>query len=131
MSRGNDVNSVPITAGAGKTLQILVENQGRINYASGSDFKGIIKHAYYQGHILCNWTITGFSLEDTQQINDLLPSYERSIYKQKYRKQSILRNGPVFYRTTFDILNDEIYDTYIDTSGWGKVRSIDNNYKEY
>lgn len=32
-----------------------------------------------------------------------------------------LRSGPAIYSAEFDIDKDEIADTYIDTTGWGKV----------
>lgn len=41
LSRENAINSIPISAGLGTTLQILVENQGRINYNVADDKKVI------------------------------------------------------------------------------------------
>lgn len=39
LSRENDVHSLTLHPGLGSTLQILVENQGRINYNVTDDFK--------------------------------------------------------------------------------------------
>lgn len=39
LSRENAINSLPINAGLGKKLQILVENQGRINFNVFNDVK--------------------------------------------------------------------------------------------
>lgn len=39
LSRGNHISSVSVHPGLGTKLQILVENQGRINYAVADDFK--------------------------------------------------------------------------------------------
>lgn len=39
LSRGNKIFSLSLHPGLGSTLQILVENQGRINYAVADDFK--------------------------------------------------------------------------------------------
>lgn len=39
LSRGNNIFSLSIHPGQGRQLQILVENQGRINYAIADDFK--------------------------------------------------------------------------------------------
>lgn len=39
LSRGNNIYSLSVNPGLGKKLQILVENQGRINYAVADDFK--------------------------------------------------------------------------------------------
>lgn len=59
LSRENQVNTIPINAGAGKVIQILVENQGRINYAVANDFKGILSDVLLANKPLTNWTITG------------------------------------------------------------------------
>lgn len=39
LSRGNNIYSLSVHPGLGNKLQILVENQGRINYAVADDFK--------------------------------------------------------------------------------------------
>lgn len=39
LSRGNKIYSISVHPGLGNRLQILVENQGRINYAVTDDFK--------------------------------------------------------------------------------------------
>jgi beta-galactosidase len=43
LSRENLVKSLPISAGSGSKLQILVENQGRINFQIADDFKVFVK----------------------------------------------------------------------------------------
>lgn len=126
LSRENIVTTVALSAAyAGRTLQILVESQGRINYNVMNDFKGLgpIK---INGQSLENWTITGFSLDDVSQIEDLIrESIGNDINDHSNRLSSfsseILNGGPIIYHATFDIDRDEIYDTYINTSGWGKV----------
>jgi beta-galactosidase len=39
LSRENAIKSLPISSGLGTTLQILVENQGRINFQVADDYK--------------------------------------------------------------------------------------------
>lgn len=39
LSRENDIDSMPLNGGRGQKLQILVENQGRINFNVFNDFK--------------------------------------------------------------------------------------------
>jgi hypothetical protein len=39
LSRENAIKSLPISSGLGTTLQILVENQGRINFQIADDYK--------------------------------------------------------------------------------------------
>jgi beta-galactosidase len=39
LSRENAIKSLPVSSGLGTTLQILVENQGRINFQIADDYK--------------------------------------------------------------------------------------------
>lgn len=39
LSRENNINTIPISSQFGKRLQILVENQGRINFQIADDYK--------------------------------------------------------------------------------------------
>lgn len=126
LSRENLATTVALSAAyAGKTLQILVENQGRINFNVMNDFKGL-GPVKINGQSLENWTITGFPLDDVGQIVDLIrESIGNDINDHSNRLSSfssdILNGGPIIYHTTFAIDRDEIHDTYIDSSGWGKV----------
>lgn len=45
LSRENNINSMPINGARGQKLQILVENQGRINFNVFDDFKVLIHMA--------------------------------------------------------------------------------------
>lgn len=44
LSRENYVRSLPISAGYGSKLSILVENQGRINFQIADDYKVLIRN---------------------------------------------------------------------------------------
>ena len=47
-----------ITGKAGATLDLLVENMGRVNYGpSINDFKGLISNLTLDSEILTNWEI--------------------------------------------------------------------------
>lgn len=113
----------------GSKLQILVENQGRINYGIANDFKGILGNVYFNKLPLLNWTITGFPLEDGIQVENMIRS---SIYRDVREEPIIsansqyLQNGPAIFYANFNILSNEIHDTYIDPTGWGKVSLISN-----
>lgn len=126
LSRADSTNSIQL-GDIGRSLQILVENQGRINYAAPSDFKGIIGNATLRNAdlniTLADWTITGFAFEDTNALNNLLMEHsDNNINGFANKKYSTLTsNGPVFFQAYFDINVDELYDTYIDPRGWGKV----------
>lgn len=108
-------------------MQILVENQGRINYGIANDFKGILGNVLFNKLPLMNWTITGFPLEDGFQLENMISS---NIYRSAKEEPIIsansqyLQNGPAIFHANFNILSDEIHDTYIDPSGWGKVNII-------
>lgn len=129
LSRADLSNSIRLgdNASFGRVLQILVENQGRINFAVPSDFKGIIGNATLSNTemniTLVDWTITGFPLEDTNVLNSLLMEHsDNNINGLAHKKYSTLTsNGPVLFQANFDIDVDELYDTYIDPRGWGKV----------
>lgn len=129
LSRETLANTLTISATAGGVLQILVENQGRINFEIANDFKGIIGDVLLNNNPLNNWNITGFSFENESKFNDLFTQIEQDpdgLNTIGNRSHEILFNGPVIFEGKFDIKQDEIYDTYIDPSGWGKVP-----YKKY
>ena len=91
---------VPIEAG---TLEILVENQGRINY--GPEFaqkKGLIKGATVGTETL-KWDNIGFDLEKIGNV--------------KWTKE-LPTGTPAFYRAVFNV--DEVADTFLNPSGWTK-----------
>lgn len=126
-SRENLANAVAINAAAsGKMIQILVENQGRINYNVANDFKGILSEVRINDGMLENWTITGFPLDDVYQIEELITENIRNDINENTCRISefssdILMSGPKIFHATFDIDASEIHDTYVNTDGWGKV----------
>lgn len=114
---------------SGKTLQILVENQGRINFNIANDTKGILSDVKINTATLRNWTITGFPLENIDEIEELIiENIANEINENSERSfalnSEILTNGPTIYHSTFDINVPELYDTYINPKGWGKVRLL-------
>lgn len=124
LSRQNVAKTIALSAAyGGKTLQILVENQGRINQNVMNDFKGLF-NVKLDNNVLTNWTITGFPLSDARPIENLIRESDASTdYMNPIAKfeSDILYNGPVIYHATFNIDRDEIHDTYINPIGWGKV----------
>lgn len=127
LSRENIVNSLPISAGFGDTLQILVENQGRINYGIANDFKGILGAVKLNNVTLDDWTITGFPLDNYDKLQNMLHQttspQDNSLTKEKHSNKIYLRTGPTIFEGSFEITSDKIYDTYFDSTGWGKVSS--------
>lgn len=95
----------------GGTLQILVENTGRIDYGYGIyDYKGILNCVRYEiensdGTYLHNFAnVMGYKTS-TLPLNDLSGV--------KYGKHSLTKNLPYFYRGTFKAKAG--IDTFIDT----------------
>lgn len=104
-------------------LQILVENQGRINFEIANDFKGIIGDAKLNNVTLMNWNITGFPFENATQIDELIAYVDRDSETNgvKGRTFENLRSGPMIFHGTFDIDQDEIADMFVNPIKWGKV----------
>lgn len=128
LSRETLADTLPISAGFGRVLQILVENQGRNNFElQENEFKGIVGDALLNEKTLKNWNITGFPFESfVANLNELLVRVEQDSHllnKIVNRTSEYLINGPVIFEGTFDINEIDLYDTYIDPSGWGKVCS--------
>jgi beta-galactosidase len=88
------------------TLDILVENMGRINFGKYllQNKKGITKTVFFDGQELKGWQMFGLPLSDTKGI-----SFKGSV---------VNNNTPVFKRGTFNL--NHIADTYLDLSKWGK-----------
>ena len=80
----------------GGVLDILVENQGRVNFGpemDKGDRKGILKHVImYQkfgpSHILCNWDVYTLPMEQLERLE----------YKTD---MEVVENRPIFYKGTF------------------------------
>lgn len=107
-----------------------MENQGRINFNVANDFKGILGDVRLNGAPLYNWTITGYPLDNYEDIaNLLLESRVLNQYQSRCDKsnRALLREGPTVFSAKFDIaLNEnEIQDTYLNPIGWAKVTSND------
>lgn len=131
LSREARIYSLPLSKGWGNTLQLLVENQGRINFYISNDTKGIFGDVSLQLHNggylpLENWRSTAFPLD---QASVELWRRERSVQKDLdsfLARQRILRNGPLVYTGTFTV--GEVGDTYLNMAGWGKGVAYVNGF---
>jgi len=96
-----DVNEVPAK------LEIVVENVGRVNYGADilNNRKGITEKVTINGQALLGWK------------NTPLPLYKAPVSRFNYSTNSIL-GIPAFHRVSFSL--DEIGDTFLDLSKWGK-----------
>ncbi len=89
---------------AGATLDILMENCGRINYGPliVDERKGIERSVRYNGRELLDWQIFALPLEELSSLTF----------------EDRMRPLPVFLRGTF--CASETYDTFFDMRGLGK-----------
>ncbi|MBP3961556.1 glycoside hydrolase family 35 protein [Paenibacillus lignilyticus] len=89
----------------GATLDILVENMGRINYGPYmKDPKGITEGVRLGQQFLYHWTIRPLPLDDLRKL--------------VYQESSVKQEQPTFYKSSFQV--DEAADTFLALSGWTK-----------
>ncbi len=131
MSRENKINEIPINAYVGNRLQIFVENQGRINYNIPNDFKGIIGEVRINDVPIYDWTITGFPMENYADIESVINVAQTSTVDAANKDmpyRAYVRRGPTIFHGQFQISDTTIYDTYLDTTGWGKGIAFVNGF---
>ena len=88
------------------TLEILVENMGRINYGPLlKDSKGITEGVRLDRQFLFNWEIYTIPLDNLSSLE-----FEENIKD--------VENHPRFFKGTFNV--SEIGDTFLDFTGWEK-----------
>jgi beta-galactosidase len=94
----------------GATLDILVENMGRINYGPQlKDYKGITEGVRLDNQFLFDWTIYPLPLTSHQAIpfKDIQPQTDR-----------LPNEKPVFYKG--ELVIEDIMDTFVRLDGWTK-----------
>lgn len=87
------------------TLDILMENMGRVNFGLRLDdqCKGIKKGVTFNGAFQNNWTHYPIPLDNLDDLD----------FEKEYKKGT-----PAFYE--FEFYADEVGDTFLDLEGWGK-----------
>ncbi|XP_039950885.1 beta-galactosidase [Bactrocera tryoni] len=130
LSRKNGILSVPLSKGWGNVLQILVENQGRINYETMNDTKGIlgtvtVERFNGEKQEVKNWVTTSFPLE-SEQIVLISATLKSEMKADIVPKSKLLRNGPVIYHGEFTV--EKLGDTYLNPTGWGKGVAYVNGF---
>lgn len=117
----NTVVPIPPYVSTDQTLRlrILVENMGRINYGPQmiNERKGITQGVYANERYLANWTMYTIPLSGKKVDN-----YIFSGKNPKSTEMGTEEDGPVFYKAVFTVphSNDNIPDTFLDTSKLGK-----------
>ncbi|XP_055616989.1 beta-galactosidase-1-like protein [Toxorhynchites rutilus septentrionalis] len=124
LSRQNAIDALPIILGLGRKLQIVVESEGRVNFGTPNDFKGLIGDVFINEQKIQNWTMIGIPLDNIEKIQNLcnkhrLEKHFSNIASNFGAKPGIVR-GPTIFHGTFDIAKVDILDTYVNPIGWGK-----------
>ncbi|HET7115830.1 MAG TPA: beta-galactosidase [Hanamia sp.] len=107
LNRNTNTYSCDIDIPFNATLDILVENMGRINYGAEiiHNLKGIISPVTIAGNeITGNWNMYQFPMDREPDLK---------AYLNKYKKDQ-----PVVYEGTFSL--SKTGDTFLDMSKWGK-----------
>jgi beta-galactosidase len=99
---------------ANSVLDILVENNGRINYGPylADNRHGITQKATLQGRELYNWKMYCFGFDDLKGI--------------KFSSEPVTDGTPVIYKGNFKLT--EAADTFLDMHGFGKGFVFLNGY---
>ncbi|NWW35964.1 BGAL galactosidase, partial [Panurus biarmicus] len=101
-----------VTGRAGDTLDILLENMGRISFgANTSDFKGLLGNLSLNSRPLSNWLTYPLAIDTAVQQgwpHTALP-----------KSSSGGRVGPAFYTGTFETPG-LAWDTFVKFPGWSK-----------
>lgn len=128
LSRENAVDTLSVPAGVGHKLQIIVENQGRINFNIPNDFKGILGKVTYNGQPLTGWNMTKFPLENVSDMQKMIETYLQQPFPSTTHGRSFVRTGPTFFHGEFNLTRDDVKDTYLNPTGWGKGIAFINEF---
>eukprot|EP00795_Rhopilema_esculentum_P014374 gene14374-5422_t len=110
LDRNNNTNSIIVDRGS--VLDILVENQGRINYGPLNDPKGIVGNVTLDGKTLQNWGMFPITFDEKQlTILSNLDGY--------YDDET---DPPLLARATFQASSNTA-DTFLGVDNWSKKSS--------
>lgn len=117
LNRNTKTYSMDIEVPFNATLQILVENMGRINYGSEivHNNKGIISPVTIAGkEISGGWEMRGLPMDKMPDFSQLTGN----VAENNASGVAKLKGCPVLYSGTFNL--DTTGDTFIDMENWGK-----------
>jgi beta-galactosidase len=114
-----DHHDSAITVPGGGVLEILVEDQGRVNYGPriGED-KGLIGPALLDGEPVLSWEVLPLAV-------DALPAEATRAADPRGASAGSIA-GPAFAGGSFDL--DEPADLFLSTVGWGKGNAFVNGF---
>lgn len=117
LNRNSNTYSMDIQIPFNATLEILVENMGRINYGSEivNNLKGIISPIFINGiEIMDGWNMYKLPMSKSTDFTFL----KGIVDENNPAKSTKLQNRPVIYKGSFDLT--ETGDTFINMENWGK-----------
>jgi beta-galactosidase len=111
LNRDHGETMLPIPAGPASTLQLLVEDLGRVNYGDHiGEKKGIVGEVRLSGKPIHDWTVRPIDLE---RVDVIAAAAEGGDIVTRPLA------GPAFAIGRFEI-SDASQDWHLDTDGWGK-----------
>jgi beta-galactosidase len=113
LDRSKKIYSIDVNIPFNATLQILVENMGRINYGPeiAHNNKGIISPVSIAGNeITGDWEMRPMPMSEMPDISKCSSTHDIT--------SETLNNMPVIYQGSFSL--DKTGDTFIDMTSWGK-----------
>ena len=104
LDRRKGQRSIELDAAAGRPLDVLVENMGRINYGERlwDERKGLLGPVRFGGHPVLDWEMHRLPLDDLSRLRFVGGD----------------RDSPAFHRGQFKL--SSLGDSYIDMRGWGR-----------
>ena len=109
LARDHHDTTIALPAAAKGILELLVEDQGRVDYGSRiGEPKGLIGEASINGEPLRSWSVLPLDLGDIAPVAHALESSDVLSFVA----------GPAFVGATFD--HPGSGDLYLDTATWGK-----------
>ena len=109
LARDHHDTTISLPTAAKGTLELLVEDQGRVDYGPRiGEAKGLVGEASVNGEPLRSWSVLPLGLSDIAPVAHALESSEH---------HSVIA-GPAFVSATFD--HPGSGDLYLDTATWGK-----------
>lgn len=105
--------ALPTGDGAPRVLDLLVEDQGRVDYGPRiGEVKGLIGPASLDGAALEGWQVLPLPLDDIEPVGAALRAENGAAPE--------LVAGPAFARAVFDLDDAADADLFLDTAAWGK-----------
>lgn len=118
LNRYFNQDSIDVEIPFNSTLEILVENMGRINYGSEivHNTKGIISPVVINGmEIEGDWQMYQIPMDE---VPDFSKMQQSSVYSNTESAAKRLLGAPALYKGTFNLT--ETGDTFLDMEDWGK-----------